>query len=333
MANDLIVPEVLLVNKLEEMDNSLSVTIWKQMRLDAEAREDEEGGHQPLVQNKRRKMFFADFVNKAISIPMEITPAISDEAYRQFYRLYLFSCQQAIHYPEVKRNPFILGFHALSEIKTALVGIMVTYRLVTPSAPYSWSREFFENNIFVDKGPKGQAIIKFFKVPSDAINAAMNEEVVTDWMIYKAFDNNGIRTLMDIKNNLVTIPDYKRGGPIAAEFSRFQRKMAEERSKKEMRKSEALDLEFRKTLVQSVAEKTAEKLLASGLSANDILDKAFKADISQLTAISENEIKAIEKSSDDKKDKMGRACHKRISKKQDTAEVDGVIAGFLEDNS
>ena len=335
MANDLIVPEVLLVDKLEEMDNSLSVTIWKQMRVEAEARDEEENSHLPSVQNKRRKVFFADFVNKAISIPMDITPGVSDEVYKQFYRLYLFSCQQAIHYPEVKRNPFILGFHALGEIKTALVAIMVTYRLVTPSAPYSWSREFFENNIFVDKGSQGQAIIKFFKIPVEAINAAMTEEVVTDWMIYKAFDNNGIRTLMDIKNNLLTLPDYKRGGPVAAEFSRFQRKLAEERSKKEMRKSEALDLEFRKTLVQSVAEKTAEKLLASGLSANEILDKAFKADIAQLTSISdsESEMKAIEKNLDDKKDKMGRACNRRIAKKQDTTEVDGVIAGFLEDNS
>ena len=62
MANDLIVPEVLLVDKLEEMDNSLSVTIWKQMRVEAEARDEEENSHLPSVQNKRRKVFFADFV-------------------------------------------------------------------------------------------------------------------------------------------------------------------------------------------------------------------------------------------------------------------------------
>ena len=331
MANDLIVPEILLIEKMEEMDNTLSSQVWEQMRLDAEVKDADEYRALTPIQAKKRKMFFSDFVKKVISIPMDITPNISEDAYKQFYRLYLFACQQAIHYPEVRRNPFILGFHALREIKEALTGIMVTYRLVTPSAPYSWSREFFERAIHVDRGSDGQAIIVFRGVPSSAINEAMNDEVVTDWMIYKTFDNNGIKTLMDIKNNLLEIPDYVRGGPAASEFSRFQRKMAEERSKKEVKKTEALDLECRKTLVQSVAEKTAEKLLASGMSANEILNKAFNVDIGELTSLTDsNSIAIEEKKSNDKKIKMARACSERIEK--DSSEVEDVISGLLDDN-
>lgn len=330
MANDLIIPEVLLINKLEEMDNSLSVSVWEQMRVDAVNKEDDEYGALAPSKRNARKMFFADFVNKAISVPMEIIPQVSDEAYKQFFRLYLFSCQQAIHYPEVRRNPFMLGFHALEEIKEALVGIMVTYRLVTPSAPYSWSREFFEKNIFIDKGPEGQAIIRFAKVPSDAISSAMNEEVVTDWMIYKNFDTDGIKTLLDIKNNLLELPNYQRGGPPAAEFSRFQRKMAEARSAKEVKRNDELDLEFRKTLVQSVAEKTAEKLLSSGMSTTEILGKVFSSDITKLTSLGENNLQIESSACETKKDKMLEACTKRLAKSNSKAELE--IEKLLEES-
>ncbi len=321
MANDLIVPEVLLINKMEEMDNSLSVKVWEQMKTDAVCREEEEYRAIAPTKRRARKMFFSDFVNKAISIPMEITPKVSDEAYKQIYRLYIFSCQQAIHYPEVRRNPFILGFHALKEIKEALVGIMVTYRLVTPSAPYSWSREFFEKHILIDKGPEGQAIIKFMCVPADAVDAAMNEEVVTDWMIYKNFDTNGIRTLMDVKNNLLALPNYQRGGSPAAEFSRFQRKMAEMRAEKEVKRNDALDLEFRKTLVQSVAEKTAEKLISSGMTTTEILSKVFSSDITKLTSLGEDNLKLENDKTQCGQDKMLEACTKRLSKNKSNVEL------------
>lgn len=330
MANDLIVPEILLIDKISECDNSLAPQVWEQMKNDIICLEEENNANLPAIAQVKRKMFFSDFVNKAISLPIEVSPKVNDEAYRQLYRLYLFSCQQAIHEPAVRRNPFILGFHALEEVKMALVAIMVSYRLVTPSAPYSWSREFFERNIFVDKGADGHAIIKLARVPKEDLEKALlYEDIVSDWLIYRGFDNNGIRTLMDIKNNLLTLPDYKRGGPKAAEFSRFQRKMAEQRGAREQRKAEALDLEFRKTLVKSVAEKTAEKLLGSGLSAEEILAKAFSEDLSKLTVDVEDSSKREIKDKN-RDEKMGSACKKRLAKFKDTSEVDGVIAGFLE---
>ena len=328
MANDLIVPEILLIEKLEECDNSLAPVVWEQLKNDVIIFEEENNAKIPAVLQVKRKMFFSDFVNKAVSLPIEIVPTINDEAYKQVYRLYLFSCQQAIHEPGVRRNPFILGFHALEEVKLALVAILLSYRLVTPSAPYRWSREFFEQNIFVDKGADGHAIINIKGVPCQDLEKALNEDVVSDWLIYRGFDNNGIRTLMDIRNNLLTLPDYKRGGPKASEFSRFQRKMAEKRMARQERKEEALDLEFRKTLVQSVAEKAAEKLLASGMSTSEILAKAFSEDLSKLIF----DEKSDEGTAEDKKkkNKMLNACQKRLANKQDTSEVDGVIAGYLE---
>lgn len=282
MGTELIVPEIVLLEKIQEVNPCFSPVLWEGLRNEITLSEVSEN-NLPVAVRRRRKMFFSDFVNKAISLPLEVSPELSPEAEKQLYRLHLFCCQQSIHCPEVRRNPLILGYHALGEMKLALEAIMISYRLIDPTCPYKWNRTFFESQILTHKGADGHTIIAFGNIPVDIINKAINEEIITDWLIYRGYGYNGIRTLMDIKNNLQTLPEYKRGGHPADEFSRFERKMREQFNRKVLRKEEALDLEFRKTLVRSVAEQTASQLLASGLSAQDILAQAFSADISQLT--------------------------------------------------
>ena len=175
----------------------------------------------------------------------------------------------------MRRNPFQLGFEALREMKTALTGMMISYRLIDPSCPYSWDRKFFETNIITDKDAEGRTVVKFNRIPPHIVPLAVTEELVTDWLIYRAYDNNGIRTLMDYKNNLLTLPDYQRGGAPESEFSRFERKMQEQRNREEKHKNQELDLEFRKTLVRSVAEQTAARMLNTGLSDLEILNQAY----------------------------------------------------------
>ena len=231
---------------------------------------------------QRKRMFLRDFVEKAVSMPLKIYPDVPPETERQLYRLHLFCCQRAIHCPEVRRNPFQLGFEALREMKTALTGMMISYRLIDPSCPYSWDRKFFETNIITDKDAEGRTVVKFNRIPPHIVPLAVTEELVTDWLIYRAYDNNGIRTLMDYKNNLLTLPDYQRGGAPESEFSRFERKMQEQRNREEKHKNQELDLEFRKTLVRSVAEQTAARMLNTGLSDLEILNQAYNADLNTL---------------------------------------------------
>lgn len=277
-------PEILLLDKLEEVDTSLPVTLWEQMRTDvsmAIAVEESDIRTLPAVR-QRKRMFLRDFVEKAINHPIHVYPDAPEETIRQLYRLHLFCCQRAIHNIEVKRNPFQLGFVALREMKTALMGMMISYRLIDPSCPYSWNHDFFEMNIITDKNADGDTVIKFNRIPPQIIPLAITEEMVTDWLIYRAYDNNGIRTLMDYKNNLLTLPDYQRGGAPENEFSRFERKMQEQRNREEKHKNQELDLEFRKTLVRNVAQQTAGAMINSGMSASEILEQAFKADLSSL---------------------------------------------------
>ena len=271
-------------NKLEEIDTSLPVTLWEQMRTDvtmAAAVEEADIRTLPAVK-QRKRMFLRDFVEKAVNHPIHVYPEVPEETIRQLYRLHLFCCQRAIHNIEVKRNPFQLGFVALREMKTALMGMLISYRLIDPSCPYSWNHDFFEMNIITDKNADGDTVIKFNRIPPQIIPLAVTEELVTDWLIYRAYDNNGIRTLMDYKNNLLTLPDYQRGGAPENEFSRFERKMQEQRNRVERHKNQELDLEFRKTLVRNVAQQTANEMINSGLSASEILEQAFKADLSKL---------------------------------------------------
>lgn len=282
MGTDLIIPEIVLLEKLEETDRSFAPALWEGLKNEVIIANEEDNKLPAPVRHKKR-MLLSDFVNKAINQPIETIPELSPEVQKQLYRLHLFCCQQSIRSPEVRRNPLVLGFHVLNEIKLALTGIMISYRLINPDCPYNWNRTFFEQNIVACKAPDGHSIIEFRRLPAETVNAAVTEEMVTDWLIYRGYGHNGIRTLMDVKNHLQTLPDYKRGGHPADEFSRFERKMREQFNRKQLRKEEALDLEFRKTLVRTVAEQTACQMVASGMSAQDILAQAFSADISQLT--------------------------------------------------
>lgn len=283
-SNELISPEIILLEKLEEVDRALPPALWQQMRSDVDMADSLERADSTMLPavRRRKRMFLRDFVDKAVSLPLKIIPDVPPETAGQLYRLHLFCCQRAMHCPEVRHNPFRLGFEALREMKTALLGMMISYRLIDPSCPYSWSHSFFESNIITDKEADGRTVVIFRGIPPHIIPLAITEEMVTDWLIYRAYDNNGIRTLMDYKNNLLTLPDYQRGGAPENEFSRFERKMQEQRNREEKHKNQELDLEFRKTLVKSVAEQTAERLMGMGLSDLEILDRAYNGDLNTL---------------------------------------------------
>lgn len=325
MGTDLIIPEIVLLEKLEETDSSFAPALWNGLKTEITIADESEKKLPAPIRHKK-KMLLSDFVNKAISLPLEISPKLSPEAEKQLYRLHLFCCQQSIHAPEVRRNPLVLGFHALGEMKLALIGVMISYRLINPSCPYNWNRAFFESNIVTHKGPDGHTIVTFRYLPAELVDKAINEDIITDWMIYRAYGHNGIRTLMDIKNRLQTLPDYKRGGHPADEFSRFERKMREQLNRKEIRKEEALDLEFRKTLVKSVAEQTANQLLASGMSVQDILAQALNADISKITCVTTT---SAPENAETKSTQKKLPSPPKNSK--DTNQIESIISGFLED--
>ena len=326
MGTDLIVPEILLLEKLEEVDNALSPAVWQQMRNEV-AVYDEREKNLPAESRLKRKMLLSDFANKAVSLPLEISPDVNSAVEVQLYRLHLFCCQQIIHKPEVRKNPLVLGFRALEEMHMALVAIFVTYRLIHPECPYSWSKDFFERSILTHKGPDGHTIIKFKKpIPEDIINAAISEDIVTDWLIYRAHDHGGIRTLRDIKNNLLDIPDFVHGGDPVSEFSRFERKMQEKRNKKQERINEALETEFRKTLVKNAAEQAVAQMIESGMSAADLLSQAFNGDLSALTSSLMNQNQKL--SHPQSTQKLPKSKDKHPSE-----EIETYIQGLLEDDT
>ncbi len=325
MGTDLIIPEIVLLEKLEETDNSFSPVLWEGLKNEIIIADNEEASKLPALMRRKRRMVLSDFVNKAINQPLETSPELSPEVTKQLYRLHLFCCQQSIHNPEVRHNPLILGFHVLKEIKLALTGILISHRLINPDCPYNWNRTFFEQHIFTCKAPDGHTIIEFRHIPAETVNTAITEEIITDWLIYRGYGHNGIRTLMDVKNHLLTLPDYKRGGHPADEFSRFERKMREQFNRKEQRKEEALDLEFRKTLVKTVAEKTAAELVNSGMSMQDILATAFSADLNNLVC-------STTLSTPKAKPNTQKSTSKALPKpKQNTDYIEEVISGLLED--
>jgi len=326
MGTDLIIPEITLIEKLEEVNETMPPAIWQQMRNEVAVYQ-EKDNKLPSTSRIKKRMLLSDFVNKAINMPIEISPEVSPLVERELYRLHLFCCQQAVHNSEVRRNPLLLGFRALEEMHIALVAIMITYRLTHPECPYAWSREVLEGKILTHKGPDGHTIVTFkHPLTDNIVNTAIQEDLITDWMIYRSCEHNGIRTLVDIKNNLIDLPNFQRGGNPEAEFSRFERKMQEKRNKKKEKQNDALELELRKKLVETVAGKAVEQMLASGVSATELLSQAFNGDISTLltqtatgatTALEENKVAAKQKA--------------LPSPKKDTSQIEEFIAGLLED--
>lgn len=324
MGTDIAIPEIKLIEKLEEMEITLSPAIWQQFKNQVTISTPSENFPSPT--QKKRHWLISDFVNKAISQPLEIIPKLSQDVEKQLYRLHLFCCQQAVHNPEIRHNPLILGYRALEEMHMALVGILVSYRLIHPECPYSWSEKTLNQSLLTHKGPDGHSIVKFPTfLPTEILNAAITEEMITDWLIYRAHDNNGIRTLMDIKNNLLDLPNFQRGGNPCAEFSRFERKLQEKRNKKQEIQTDALELELRKTIVQSVAQEAVAQMIASGMSTTELLNQAINGDLKKLTEnLTMQPQKLTEKKEKNDKKKL------IAKKKQDTAEIETIIAGLLE---
>ncbi len=327
MGTDLIIPEITLIEKLKEVEKTLAPVVYEQLKNELTVCYEKESENLPAKSRAKRRVFLSDFVNKAINLPLEIIPKLSTDVERQLYRLHLFCCEQTVHNAEVRRNPLLLGYKALQEMHDALMGILISYRLIHPECPYSWDETFFEYKIITHKGPDGHTIIKFASpLTEEILNAAITEEMVTDWLIYRAHDHNGIRTLMDIKNNLLDIPNFQRGGKPYTEFSRFERKLQEKRNRKKEKQDDALELELRKKVVETVAGKAVEQMLSNGVSPKELLNQAINGDIKQLTEnlISQQPEKLIEKKEKESK--------KLISEKKDTKEIDNYIAGLLGTN-
>ncbi len=327
MTNDIAIsPEIILIDKLEELDSTLAPSVWEDLRqevADNQFLEDNDRTTLPAVRH-RKKIFIQDFVNKAISLPLEVYPEVDVETMRQLYRLQIFACQRVVNLPSVKFNPFSLGVESLTEMKTALVALLVTQGLINPSSSrHSWTREFFEKCVYLDKGPDGHTIINIRRIPSTYLEEAITDSLITDWFIYRAYDNRGIRTLMDMKNHLIDLPNYMRGGNPVVEFSRFQRKFREQENKKRVARDEALDLEYRKTIVKEVAYAQANNLISSGLSANEILEQAFNSDLQNLSnsikkpqRITNSQQKRLELESSNQ-NKMDRLISKLLNNSED----------------
>lgn len=332
MSNELIIPEIVILNELEKSDNSLSPVLWEDKRNQLIEMYDKDKDKSEVYRAKKR-MFMSDFVNRIIDDKLIVCPQLPQNVLNQLYRLYLYCCQQAVFCNEVRRNPFILGFHVLTEMKMALVAMFISYRLINPQCPYSWDKAFFYKNINVDKTADGNTTIDFYRIGVQDIIAAINEEIITDWFIYREHDHNGVKTLMDIKNNLLQLPDYIRGGDPVSEFSRFERKMQEEKNRVQNRKNEALDIEVRKVMVQKIAQEAADELLASGLNKKDLLNKIFNDDLASLLGMdnSSDNVKPSNTSLFSSKKTVAPVKEEKKLLKQDTKKIEGVILQFLDE--
>ena len=102
--------------------------------------------------------------------------------------------------------------------------------------------------------------------------------------------------------------------------------MQEEKNRVQKRKDEALDIEFRKVMVQKIAEETANKLISSGMNKTELMNKIFRADLSSLLEDDREE-------KNYKTDTIQNSKKKNVVVKQDTKLIENVICQFLDEDN
>ncbi len=98
MGTDLIIPEIVLLEKMEETDRSFAPALWEGLKNEVIIASEEENKLPAAIRRKKR-MIFTDFVNKAINQPMEFNLELTPEVQKQLYRLHLFAASRAFIAP------------------------------------------------------------------------------------------------------------------------------------------------------------------------------------------------------------------------------------------
>ena len=86
---DIISPEIILLEKLEDIDRSLPPALWQQMRSDVALADSAERNNTDMLPavRQRKRVFLRDFVDKAVSLPLKIIPGVPQETADNLYRL------------------------------------------------------------------------------------------------------------------------------------------------------------------------------------------------------------------------------------------------------
>lgn len=213
---------------------------------------------------KQIEKVFRDWALKCADMDIRSNVALTPEQIKLLKKLHILAINFAITQPEVQRDPRKISYMANDELRIGLTAIILTRALTDNLSKAKYTREYIYKNISVYTEEDGSAKnVIFSGIEHSIVQDAIFDEIVYDWIVYRQPEGRKINALSDEKTHFQGLSNFQRGMSPISEFSRFERKLFENRQKKLQEQKEETQQAFRNSFVQQIAIATAKQLLES----------------------------------------------------------------------
>lgn len=214
-------------------------------------------------------------IEQAANVNVECEFPLAPEKLAMLKGLNAYCVSQVLYDPEVIRDPRKINYFANQELKLAVMAFCLSEALVNPQRRNRETKEFFAENINIYLRDEHTKVICFGALEHHKADAALYNEIVEDWKIYRDREGLGIKALVDNKTNLAGLSDYMRGGDPVYEFARFHRKYTEQEHRRQEQNRQATEQAFRNGIVQSLAQEISKQQLLEGRNPMELIDMIF----------------------------------------------------------
>jgi len=202
------------------------------------------------------------FAKKAADMDIKSNVPLNPKQINLLKQIHVLAINRALSVPEVQRDPRKISYYANDELKMGFVAVLMTHVLTHHLSKAKYTEDFFLQNVSIYTNKEGtEKHIDLNGVEEKIVQESLVDEIVYDWLIYRAPGGRGIRALSDEKTEAQGLQNFASGLSPISEFSRFERKYFEEKKKTAKENRENAQRAFRSGFVRQVAEAAAKELL------------------------------------------------------------------------
>ncbi len=211
---------------------------------------------------KKIKEVVEQFAQKTANMDIVTNLPLTHHQLQLLKQIHVLAVNCALNVPEVLRDPRKISYYANQELKLGVAALLMTHVLVNHLSKAKYTEEFIVEHLAVYTNTEGtQKRVDLTEIEEKIFKAAIYDEIVFDWIIYRTPGNRGIKSLSDEKTFAQGLKNFYKGSSPISEFARFERKYFEEKQAKKKNDKESAQKAFRNTFVQQVAQAVAKEIL------------------------------------------------------------------------
>ena len=170
------------------------------------------------------------FAKKAADMDIKSNVPLNQKQINLLKQIHVLAINRALSVPEVMRDPRKISYYANDELKMGFIAVLMTHVLQNHLSKAKYTEDFFLQNVVIYTNQEGtEKHVDLDDVEEKIVQDALVDEVVYDWLIYRAPGSRGIRALSDEKTEAQGLKNFASGLSPISEFSRFERKYFEEK--------------------------------------------------------------------------------------------------------